>query len=167
MASVECAVVGDAAGRAAHHAVRRAVFVVEQGVFPAERGVFPGAGDTDARDADPATLHVLGRVDGRPAGAVRLYPLGGGLWQGDRLAVLPVHRRGLGASLVRRAVALAAERGGDRMVAHVQPPNEVFFRRLGWTRRGGPADYLGRPHLLMDVPLAAPPATGALLRSAS
>lgn len=136
---------------AAHHAVRHAVFVAEQGLFPGD--------DRDDRDADPGTLHVVGCVEGRPAGSVRLYPLAPGEWKGDRLAVLPGHRAGhLGATLVRFAVATAAARGGDRMVALVQRPNETFFRRLGWSRVGEPLPYVGIAHVRMEIPLSGWPA---------
>lgn len=143
----QCRLVGDSAGIAIHHDIRRAVFVTEQHVFDGT--------DADAHDTAPSTLHVLGLVDGVPAGTVRLYPLDdSGCWQGDRLAVLPPFRAaGLGAPLVQFAVATAAARGGRRMIAHVQPANEVFFRRLGWTRRGAPELYVGIPHVLMDIAL--------------
>ena len=51
---------------------------------------------------------------GRAVGTVRLYPLDEtGLWQGDRLAVLPGRRSaGAGGPLVRFAVATAARAGG-------------------------------------------------------
>lgn len=144
-ADVACRLAGSFEDLAAHHRVRHAVFVVEQGIF--------AGSDRDARDGDPATLHVLGLVDGEPAGTVRLYPLRDGLWQGDRLAVLPDHRAaGLGAPLVRFAVATAGALGGARMVAHVQPPHERFFVHLGWTRRAA-EHYVGHPHLRMDIPL--------------
>jgi putative N-acetyltransferase (TIGR04045 family) len=148
-AHLECRVVEGADELAAHREIRRAVFVAEQHVF--------ADSDADARDTDPATLHVLGLVDGVPAGTVRLFPLAdAGQWQGDRLAVLPPFRAaGLGAPLVRFAVATAGALGGRRMIAHVQPANEVFFRRLGWRRRGGPELYVGIPHLLMDIDLHA------------
>jgi putative N-acetyltransferase, MSMEG_0567 N-terminal domain family len=129
---------------AAHHAVRHAVFVVEQGVFADT--------DVDAHDADPATLHVVGTVNGQVAGVVRLYVREGTEWRGDRLAVLPEHRAGrLGMHLVRFAVATAAARGGERMTAMIQPPNEVFFRRLGWHRTGPTVDYVGQPHVPMEI----------------
>jgi putative N-acetyltransferase (TIGR04045 family) len=145
-AEVACRLAGSAGDLAAHHRVRHAVFVAEQAIFPGS--------DRDDRDDDPDTLHVLGLVDGEPAGTVRLYPLHGGLWQGDRLAVLPAHRTsGLGAPLVRFAVATAGALGGERMVAHVQPPNERFFVHLGWTRRGDVELYVGHPHLRMDIAL--------------
>lgn len=145
-----CRVALGAADIAAHHAVRRAVFVTEQRLFTGS--------DEDARDLDPRTVQVVGLVAAEVVGAVRLYPLDdGALWKGDRLAVLPDHRAGrLGAALVRFAVATAACRGGARMVATVQQPNETFFRRLGWSRRGEPADYLGVPHVSMDIPLTPP-----------
>src|SRR5580700_7043184 len=71
--------------------------------------------DRDAHDDDPATVHVVGLADGVICGTVRLYPLAGtpGRWKGDRLAVLDGHRhQGLGAPLVRFAVATAGRRGG-------------------------------------------------------
>lgn len=148
---LECVLVGSAADLAAHRAIRHAVFVAEQRVFDGS--------DHDAHDDDPATLHVLGRVDGVPAGTVRLFPLrgagpGGPDWQGDRLAVLPQFRNaGLGAPLVRFAVATAGALGGRRMLAHVQPPNRTFFRRLGWAQHGGPEVYVGLPHLRMEIEL--------------
>lgn len=146
---VGCRLVAGAPDRSAHHAIRHAVFVLEQAVFAGQ--------DRDERDRHPATRHVLGLVDGVPAGAVRLYPLDpahpGGDWQGDRLAVLAAFRaRRLGAPLVSFAVATAARLGGRRMVAHVQPANGAFFRRLGWRPLGSEL-YVGRPHLLMDIDL--------------
>jgi predicted N-acetyltransferase YhbS len=99
-------------------------------------------------------VHVLGFVGGEPAGTVRLYPLTGALWHGDRLAVLPVFRRSrIGGSLVRLAVALAGERGGERMQARVQLPNVRFFEYLGWAPTAPPADHLGVPHRWMSIPL--------------
>jgi putative N-acetyltransferase (TIGR04045 family) len=141
-----CRPVATTAELAAHHRIRRAVFVTEQGLFPTS--------DADEHDARPATVHVLGFVDGEPAGTVRLYPLEGTLWHGDRLAVLPPYRRShIGAQLVRLAVALAGERGGTRMQARVQAPNVRFFEYLGWTPTAPPADHLGVPHRWMAIPL--------------
>lgn len=144
-AEVSCRLTGDAADRAEHHRVRHSVFVDEQRIFTGS--------DRDTHDDDPATLHVLGLVDGEPAGTVRLYPLGDGLWKGDRLAVLAAHRTsGLGGPLVRFAVATAGAAGGRRMIAHVQAPNERFFLRLGWIRIAD-VDYVGHPHVRMEIPL--------------
>ena len=141
-----CRPVADAAELAAHHRIRRAIFCTEQHVFDGT--------DRDAYDDDPATVHVLGFLDGEPAGSVRLYPLAGTLWHGDRLAVLPAYRRSrIGAQLVQLAVALGGERGGKRMQARVQLPNVPFFVRLGWTPTAPPADHLGMPHQWMAIPL--------------
>jgi putative N-acetyltransferase (TIGR04045 family) len=132
---------------AAHHRIRHAVFVAEQGLFPLD--------DRDIHDADGATIHVLGLDDGIPAGTVRLYPLGDGIWKGDRLAVLPEHRHGsgLGGPLVRYAVSTAGTLGGSLMVAQVQAANVRFFQALGWTAVGDPADYLGLLHQKMSIAL--------------
>jgi len=146
-AALACRLIRDPEDRAAHAAIRLQVFVTEQHIFSGT--------DADEHDDDPATLHVLGLVGDRPGGTVRLYPLAGdGLWQGDRLAVLPQWRHlGLGAPLVRFAVATAAALGGERMLARVQVPNVGFFLRLGWTPVGDPGLYVGLPHQQMSIPL--------------
>jgi putative N-acetyltransferase (TIGR04045 family) len=143
-----CRVADDPAELAAHFSLRRHVFVVEQRIFEAD--------DRDPRDDDPRTLHVVGMVDDDLGGAVRLYPLdpSGELWKGDRLAVLPKHRAcHLGARLVRFAVATAGERGGRRMIAHIQLPNVRFFEHLGWRAGGAPAPFKGIDHQLMAIGL--------------
>lgn len=152
---LECKLAADDADLAYHHAIRRSVFVLEQAVFArSDHDV------RDVRDEDRATMRILGYVDGEPAGTVRLFPIDPGDptgdWQGDRLAVLtPFRGTLLGLPLVRAAVATAAARGGSRMIAHVQPANRTFFRRLGWTQLGEPEVYLGLPHLLMEIDLVA------------
>jgi putative N-acetyltransferase (TIGR04045 family) len=147
--ALECRAAGSAEELAAHHSIRHRVFVEEQAIFAGT--------DRDARDDESATVHVLGLVGGVVGGAVRLYPLDGAgeRWQGDRLAVLPEHRvHGLGAPLVRFAVLTAGARGGRVMVAHIQLPNVVFFRRLGWRRDGDVETYAGRPHQPMAIDLS-------------
>jgi putative N-acetyltransferase (TIGR04045 family) len=143
-------IVADEGERAAHFAVRHAVFVEAQGLFAGT--------DRDARDALPDTVHVVARVDGVVVGTVRLYPLDdAGLWKGDRLAVLPsarVHR--LGSELVRFAVRTAGELGGVRMVAQIQLANVRFFEQLGWSCAGEAAPYCGVIHRPMAIALSAP-----------
>jgi putative N-acetyltransferase (TIGR04045 family) len=143
-----CRVAADDAERAAHHAIRRAVFVDEQRLFAGD--------DRDEYDDRPSTLHAVGLVGGRLCGAVRLHPLAGSTWRGDRLAVLRGHRHtSLGAALVRFAVRTAGEAGGARMVAMVQVPNVRFFEFLGWERDGPAAPYHGVAHQPMAVGLSA------------
>ena len=138
---------------ALHHRIRHDVFVLEQEVF--------AGSDRDAHDASASTIKVLAWVaspDGgwEAGGAVRLYPLRPGIWQGDRLAVLsPFRAWNLGGSLVRFAVHTAASLGGVEMLAHVQTANVRFFERLGWRRRGEPEVYVGLPHQLMAIDLTA------------
>lgn len=154
-ALITCVQVHSPAEIADHHAIRQQVFVVEQALFVGS--------DADAHDDDPATIRLLGRYDGVSAGSVRLYELepGTGLWQGDRLAVLPPYRvLGLGAPLVRCAVALAGARGGSTMIAHIQLANVAFFTRLGWCCSGEVELYAGRSHQPMSIALP-PMAEGA------
>lgn len=131
---------------AAHHAVREAVFVHEQSIFAGH----------DRDEWDDGATKVVAAIGGRVVGAVRLYPLDeAGLWKGDRLAVLPDARTlGVGAPLVRFAVATAGEAGGARMIALIQKPNVAFFRRLGWSRQGDASEYRGASHQPMSIQLA-------------
>jgi putative N-acetyltransferase (TIGR04045 family) len=133
-----------------HYAIRHRVFVIEQRALELT--------DIDVRDIRRSTIHVLAAQGFQAAGTVRLYPLGDGLWQGDRLAVLASHRSTMvGAELVRFAVATAAARGGHHMRAQIQLPNVRFFERLGWIRDGEPAPYCGFDHqpMLFDLAQAA------------
>jgi putative N-acetyltransferase (TIGR04045 family) len=154
--ALSCRIARGAAERARHFAIRRAVFCAEQGMFG-------GVDDRDARDAEAATLHAVGVEDDMIGGTVRLYPLndaavGSGLWQGDRLAVLPPFRRSsLGAALVRFAVRTAGARGGERMVAMIQLPNVRFFLALGWSLDGPVVAFHGRDHQPMAIALSAAP----------
>jgi putative N-acetyltransferase (TIGR04045 family) len=147
---LSCRVVDHVSEFALHHLVRHQVFVAEQGIFAGT--------DIDAHDGEATTIRVLGFAGPVAAGAVRLYPLEptAELWQGDRLAVLPVVRaHGLGMPLVRFAVATAARLGGREMQAHIQPANVRFFERLGWECRGPVEVYVGLPHQPMAIDLTA------------
>ena len=145
---VVCRPVASDAERAEHFAIRRRIFVDEQGIF--------AGSDLDEHDQDPSTLALVGYCNGIVAGTVRLFPLdpAGAVFQGDRLAVLgPYRMRGLGAPLVRCAVATAALLGGREMSAHIQPGNVRFFERLGWKAAGEREIYAGLVHQPMSIEL--------------
>ena len=145
-----CQAVAGPGELAVHFRIRHQVFVTEQGLFSGADGGW----DRDVHDDDPATVHVLGLFDGTPCGTVRLYPVPDvpGRWKGDRLAVLDGHRHhGLGAPLVRFAVATAGARGGREMEAYIQPANVRFFEWLGWRAAGGLVTYAGIAHQRMLI----------------
>ncbi len=140
-----------------HYSIRHQVFVLEQRVMRLT--------DIDLRDIEPSTIHVLAARGAQAAGSVRVYPLENGLWQGDRLAVLPSYRASMiGADLVRFAVATAAANGGGWMRAQIQMPNVRFFERLGWVRSGDPGPYCGFDHQPMLFDLTQAPALQCLGR---
>lgn len=145
--------VWQATGRdlAKHYAIRQRVFVLEQRIMEFT--------DLDPHDGESGAIHVLAAQGSCAAGTVRLYPLEGELWKGDRLAVLPSHRSSMvGAELVRFAVASARSLGGAQMLAQIQLPNVRFFERLGWTRAGAPGLYCGLDHQPMVYDLTQAPA---------
>jgi len=148
---VVCRQATDAGELVDHFAIRRRIFVDEQAIF--------GESDVDVHDSDPSAVALIGYCDGVVAGTVRLFALdpADGTWQGDRLAVLPPYRmRGVGAPLVRCAVATAALLGGRVMTAHIQPANVRFFQRLGWVTHGDREIYASLAHQPMSVELPPP-----------
>ena len=147
LSRTHCQVAGSEEELALHWRIRHEVFVVEQGLF--------ADSDHDVHDEHADTVHVLGLCGAVAAGTVRFYPLAEpGLWKGDRLAVLPQFRHhGLGGPLVRFAVRTAGHRGGERMIAFIQPQNVPVFEHLGWRRVGLPVDYVGHPHQKMIIDL--------------
>lgn len=147
-AGIVCRRVWSVSQRADHFAIRRRIFVDEQSLFDES--------DLDSHDRDVSTIALLGYSEGIVVGTVRLFPLDPavGRWQGDRLAVLWSYRTlGVGAPLVRCAVATAAALGGRTMTAHIQPANITFFRRLGWATAGETEIYAGLPHQPMNIVL--------------
>jgi putative N-acetyltransferase (TIGR04045 family) len=145
---VACRQVASAAELADHFAIRHRIFVDEQAIFTGS--------DLDLHDRDMSAVALIGYCDGVAAGTVRLFALDSadGIWQGDRLAVLaPYRTRGLGAPLVRCAVATAAVLGGRLMCAHIQLANVRFFQRLGWESCGEREIYAGLIHQPMSIEL--------------
>jgi putative N-acetyltransferase (TIGR04045 family) len=154
-----CRQVASAAELADHFAIRHRIFVDEQAIF--------AESDLDLHDRDTSAVPLIGYCDGIVAGTVRLFALdpADGIWQGDRLAVLaPYRTRGLGAPLVRCAVATAAVLGGRLMSAHIQLPNVRFFQRLGWEARGDREIYAGLLHQPMSIELPPPEDARATIR---
>ena len=138
---VVCRRARSASERADHFDIRHRVFVEEQAVF--------AGSDLDAHDRRGlrrsrcwATATGSRRA---PSGCSRwIRPPG--RWQGDRLAVLSAYRaRGVGAPLVRCAVATAGARGGrtdDRPHPTRQRP---VLPSAGLGRRGRAGDLRRAP----------------------
>lgn len=129
---------------AACHAIRRIVFIEEQGVSEAE--------EVDGRDGE--ALHLLAVVDGRPVGTARVL-IEGSTGKIGRVAVLPEARgAGLGAALVRAAVAeLRALSGVATATLGAQTHALGFYERLGFSATGPIYLDAGIEHRDMVMPL--------------
>ena len=140
---------------AAPLALRRKVFIEEQQVS-----------ETDELDGlDDVSLHFLARLDGRPVGTLRLImePPKAALPDGilgtapviGRVCVLSECRgHGIGAALIRAALAALRERGD---VSHVRLAAQVraigFYENLGFTAHGEGFDDAGIDHRWMQARL--------------
>lgn len=141
-------------GRSHEYALlmRNEVFVRELRMF--------AESDLDEHDAD--AIHLIAFYGDEPVGAVRLNDMGR-RWTGSRLQVLPECRgRGIGATLVRAAEAVAQAGDCEVFTAVVREDRAGLFARLGWHDEGAGPTISGVPHRHMRSPLDS----GALLYAA-
>lgn len=128
---------------AACRAIRHAVFVVEQAV--------PEEEEWDG--LDEGAIHLLARdAAGRPVGTARIL-LKGDMAKIGRVAVLREARgSGVGAGLMRAALAHLAGIGGVRRATLGAQTHAIgFYERLGFVAHGPEYDDAGIPHRDMTI----------------
>jgi ElaA protein len=125
-------------------ALRRVVFIEEQGVSEAD----------EVDDKDDEAIHLLARLDGRPVGSARLLVLGE-VGKIGRVCVLAETRgTGLGAELMRAAVARFRQVPGvTKVKLGAQTHALGFYERLGFEAQGPEFDDAGIPHREMVLRL--------------
>jgi ElaA protein len=125
-------------------ALRRIVFIDEQGV--------PEADEID--DLDEVAIHLLARHHGAPVGSARLLRLDT-TGKIGRVCVLKEQRnKGLGAALIRAAVAeFRAMPEIATVKLGAQTHATGFYDRLGFTAIGPVYDDAGIPHRDMVLAL--------------
>tara|TARA_R110002124_G_scaffold80674_3_gene213358 strand:- start:899 stop:1315 length:417 start_codon:yes stop_codon:yes gene_type:complete len=117
------------------HALRRVVFVEEQGVSDAE--------EIDGLDSD--CLHLLVKDGATPVGTARIL-FDAGTAKIGRVCVLKSHRgRGLGAALIRAAMAASHGRA-VRVKLGAQVSAIGFYEALGFVAFGPVYDDAGIDH---------------------
>jgi len=119
--------------------LRHQVFVEEQG--------YSAEGEIDA--LDPVSHHLLG-VDGdRPVATARVY-LEGDTAKIGRVCVSKSQRgTGLGAELIKAAVAVAQDLGAARAALGAQVYAIGFYGKLGFEPYGDVYADEGEPHQMM------------------
>jgi predicted GNAT family N-acyltransferase len=128
------------ADRADLERIRRRVFVEEQGI--------PEGDEWDGED--PASVHVLARLNRDPVGTGRLNRAG----KIGRIAVLAGLRgRGIGTQILRRLLDEARRLGIREPCLHAQVQAVPFYEKLGFARRGDEFDEAGIPHVRMSLVL--------------
>ncbi|HXV82647.1 MAG TPA: GNAT family N-acetyltransferase [Candidatus Binatia bacterium] len=120
-------------------AIRKRVFVGEQGV-PEEIEI-----DRD----DERAIHVLALDSGKAVGTARVVMHHRSAKIG-RMAVLRRYRgRGIGTTLLRRAIATARRRGAQKIYLHAQVPVIGFYETMGFRCVGPVFKEAGIPHRKM------------------
>ena len=124
--------------------LRRQVFVDEQGVSEAD--------EVDGRDEEAA--HLLASLDGCPVGTARLLTEGGTGKIGRVCVLAECRGKGIGAALIRSAVAVFAGRAGiTKVKLGAQSHALEFYSRLGFEAVGPEYMDAGIPHRDMIRPL--------------
>jgi predicted GNAT family N-acyltransferase len=123
--------------------VRERVFIEEQGV-PRE---------LEWDEWDVSSEHAVAcDAEGAAIGTARLLPDG----RVGRMAVLRAwRRRGVGAGLLAALLGRARERGIVRVTLHAQTQAAGFYRRFGFSERGGEFLEAGIPHVEMKLELSS------------
>ena len=120
-------------------ALRHAVFCDEQGVPP----------ELEHDAADATALHVV-VVDGaRVVGTCRVLGDGPSVRLGRMAVERDLRGRGLGATLLAAAHALAAERGAREVAINAQTSALGFWERAGYVAEGPEFEEAGLPHVAM------------------
>ncbi len=133
--------ISETQSRQACYDLRHEVFVLEQG--------YTAEGEVD--DLDAVSHHLLVQEDGKPIGTARIY-LDGAVAKIGRVCVIAAHRgTGLGADLIKSAVALAKERGAARVILGAQLHAVGFYTKLGFTPFDDVYDDEGEPHQMMEM----------------
>lgn len=129
---------------AACRSLRRIVFIEEQGVSEAD----------EVDDLDGNAIHLLATRDGRAVGSARLLVYGD-TGKVGRVCVLADQRgTGLGAALMRAAVAEFRGIAGVRRVKLGAQTHALgFYERLGFTAFGEEFEDAGIPHRDMVLEL--------------
>lgn len=126
-------------------ALRRQVFIEEQGVSEAD----------ELDDKDEVARHLLASREGRALGSARLL-VEGQTGKIGRVCVLAEARgQGIGAALIRAAVALfGADAGVSRVKLGAQTHALGFYEALGFAAMGEVYDDAGIPHrdMIMTLP---------------
>jgi predicted GNAT family N-acyltransferase len=124
--------------------VRELVFVTEQKV-PLE---------LEWDEWDERSDHAVARdAGGQAIGTARLLPDG----RIGRMAVLREwRRRGVGAALMEALLQKAREQSMSRVTLHAQTHAAGFYRRFGFSERGGEFWEAGIPHVEMTLELCPP-----------
>jgi predicted GNAT family N-acyltransferase len=120
-------------------AIRMRVFVREQGV-PAE---------IEIDDHDRRAIHFLALISGKAVGTARVVFNRGSAKIGRMAVLKSFRRRGVGAKLLRRAVAAANKHGARKIYLHAQVVVIGFYEKFGFHSVGPVFEEAGIAHRKM------------------
>lgn len=121
-------------------AVRTPVFIEEQAVTP----------EFEWDDIDATAVHLLALLDNEPIACLRIIEYK----KIGRMAVLKSYRgRGLGAALLREAVAICKKQGSKSVYLSAQTHAIEFYRKAGFKQISDEYCDVDIPHVDMQLDL--------------
>ena len=97
-------------------------------------------------------VHLVGICDRKIIASARLRELSPGLGSIGYVAVLPeFQNQGIGTKLIEKLITKAQAKNLKILRLKSRINAIKFYQRIGFTAQGNPFDFLGIPHILMQL----------------
>ncbi len=113
---------------------------------------------TEKDKYDSSSFHLVAVCNDRIVGSARLRELSEELGSIAYVAVLPeFHQQGIGTKLIEKLIEKSQEKNLKNLKLMARMSALGFYKRLGFSERGEPFEFLEIPHIFMYLNIASFP----------
>ncbi|MBE9121416.1 GNAT family N-acetyltransferase [Tychonema sp. LEGE 07199] len=103
-------------------------------------------------DREDGAVHLIGMCDRKIIASARLRESSPGLGSISYVAVLPeFQNQGIGTKLIENLIVKAQAKNLKTLRLKSRINAIKFYQRIGFTEEGNPSDFLGIPHVFMQL----------------
>ncbi|MBE9094052.1 GNAT family N-acetyltransferase [Tychonema sp. LEGE 07203] len=103
-------------------------------------------------DREDGAVHLIGMCDRQIIASARLRESSPGLGNISYVAVLPeFQNQGIGTKLIENLIVKAQAKNLKTLRLKSRINAIKFYQRIGFTEEGNPSDFLGIPHVFMQL----------------